>query len=170
MKDDEAVKGLATAVNQLTSTLAPKIKLLSTWNRIDEMSKEELDALAWELHISWYDYNANLSVKRQIIKDSDLVHSKLGTNWAVERVIETYFGSGRVVEWFDYDGEPFHFKIQTTNQRIKDTKAEEFLKILDAVKRKSAHLDAIEVIADGQLNMSIFLGYHETEWTITKVV
>ena len=105
--------------------------------------------LADELHISWYDKNASIIAKRAIIKDSDKVQMKLGTNWAALRVIETYFGKGEIEDWYKYGGEPYHFKIKTINQSIMQEKAEAFLAILNVVKRKSAVLDSIEMIADG---------------------
>lgn len=169
MKDDEAVQGLSKGVDATTKELSAKIKLLTTWNQIDAMSNAELDMLAEELHISWYDKTAVLDVKRKLIKESDMVHAKMGTNWAVQNVIETYFGSGEIVDWFDYDGEPFHFKVMTSNQSVTEEAAEKFLSILDKVKRKSAWLDSIEIVADGQCNINVFLLSVETE-TVTSTL
>ena len=169
MKEDEAVQGLSEGVNRVTEELAAKIKLFSTWNQIDNMSGAELDMLAEELHISWYDKTAAIDVKRELIKNSDLVHSKMGTNWAVQNVIETYFGSGEIQDWYDYEGEPHHFKVITSNQSITAGAAEKFLSVLDKVKRKSAFLDGIEVVADGECDIKVFLLSVETE-TITSHV
>ena len=169
MKEDEAVQGLSEGVNRVTETLAAKIKLFSTWNQIDNMTGAELDMLAEELHISWYDKTAAMDVKRELIKNSDLVHAKMGTNWAVQNVIETYFGSGEIEDWYDYEGEPHHFKVITSNQSVTDEAAAKFLSVLDKVKRKSAFLDGIEVVADGECDINVFLINVETE-TITSTI
>ena len=169
MKEDEAVQGLSEGVNRVTEELAAKIRLFSTWNQIDNMTAAELDMLAEELHISWYDKTASMDVKREIIKNSDMVHSKMGTNWAVQNVIETYFGSGEIQDWYDYGGEPYHFKIITSNQNITTGAAEKFLSILDKVKRKTTFLDGIKVIIDGQCNINVFLLSVETEKIISTV-
>lgn len=169
MKEDEAVQGLSEGVNRVTEELAAKIRLFSTWNQIDFMTGAELDMLAEELHISWYDKTAAIDVKRELIKNSDMVHSKMGTNWAVQNVIETYFGSGEIQDWYDYEGEPHHFKVITSNQSITAGAAEKFLSVLDKVKRKSAFLDGIEVVADGQCDIKVFLLSVETE-TITSTI
>lgn len=163
MREDGAVVGLANGTDTVTEELAARIKLLSTWDQIDNMSAAELDMLAKELHISWYDTNAALDVKRTIIKESDMVHAKLGTNWAALRVITAYFGESNIVEWYDYNGEPGHFKIQTLNQSILNSKAQEFMNILNIIKRKSAHLDAIELTSDGQCNINVFMASVESE-------
>lgn len=169
MKEDEAVQGLSEGVNRVTEELASKIRLFSTWNQIDNMTGAELDMLAEELHISWYDKTAAMDVKRELIKNSDMVHSKMGTNWAVQNVIETYFGSGEIQDWYDYEGEPHHFKVITSNQSITSSAAEKFLSVLDKVKRKSAFLDGIEVVADGQCDIKVFLLSVETE-TVTSTI
>lgn len=163
MKSDEACIGLAKGVDKVTSKLAQRIKLLTTWNQIDNMSGEELDLLAEELHISWYDKTAAIEVKRNIIKESDMVHAKLGTNWAAMRVITEYFGESKIVDWYEYGGEPGHFKIQTLNQSILSSKANAFMQVLEKVKRKSAHLDAIELISDGQSDIHVFIANVESE-------
>ncbi len=170
MKEDEAVQGLSEGVNRVTEELADKIKLFSTWNQIDNMTDAELDMLAEELHISWYDKAAVIEVKRGLIKNSDMVHSKMGTNWAVQNVIETYFGSGEIEDWFDYEGEPHHFRVITENQSITAGASDKFLSVLEKVKRKSAFLDGIEVVADGECNIHVFLLNCERETITSNVI
>lgn len=169
MRTDETNVALSGAVDKVTEELAARIKLLTTWDQIDNMSVAELDALAEELHINWYEKGASRDVKINIIKDSDIVHAKMGTNWAVMRVINTYFGSGKIVDWFDYGGKPHHFKIETTNQEILQEKEDAFLRILAAVKRKSAVLDVIQLVCDGKCNINVFLVNFETETITTEI-
>ena len=152
MKDDAAVKALASFIDSCMADISSKVEVVSVWNSIDKLTSEQLDALAQELYIPWYDKKASMDARRKIIKESDLIHATLGTKAAVERVANIYFGESKIVEWFEYDGNPYCFKIETVNQQIKDEKAEEFLKVLEQVKRKSAHLDAISVIADSEIN------------------
>lgn len=169
MREDDANIGLSKAVNEITKQLAKKAISNSTWDQIDNLGGHELDLLAEELNITWYDKTVAMDVKRKIIKDSDIVHSKLGTNWAVLRVIETYFGEGKIIDWYDYGGEPYHFKIQTVNQSILNTKAEEFLRVLNAIKRKSAVLDSIELIAEGICNINLVVKGVQSDIVSTMV-
>ena len=155
MKDDEAVKSLAASMDKVAMDLSGKVKLLSVWDAIDDMGSEQLNALAEELYIPWYDKTAALDVRRQIIKESDMIHATLGTKAAVERVANIYFGESNVVEWFEYGGNHHCFRIETVNQRVKDDLAESFLTVLEHVKRKSAHLDTISIVADGEMNLVV---------------
>lgn len=162
MRDDQAVQGLSFAMNTIIPQISKSIETLSTWDQIDNLSEAELDELAWELNIQWYDFGASLEVKRNLIKDSDNVYQRLGTKWAVENTINAYFGEGRVEEWFEYDGEPGHFRVLSPNPSLNDDSLADFLNLLNKVKRASAKLDSIIITLSGQMSMAAGMAYHET--------
>lgn len=161
MREDKAVQGLAAAIDEIVPGLADSLSVLSTWNEVDRLTEAELDALAWELNILWYDTGADVGIKRELIKNSDMVFKKLGTKWAVENVIDTYFGEGEVQEWWKYDGEPGHFNILSPNPSVNNEKLNEFLNILSKIKRASAKLDAIIISLSGALNLRAGVALHE---------
>lgn len=162
MRDDEAVRGLSAAIDEIVPGLSDSLSVLSTWNEVDRLTEAELDALAWELNILWYDTGADIVIKRELIKNSDMVFKKLGTKWAVENVIDTYFGEGEVQEWWKYNGEPGHFNILSPNPSVNNEKLSEFLNILSKIKRASAKLDAIIISLSGSLNLRAGVAFHET--------
>ncbi len=161
MRDDGGVKGLAKGIDLVVKKLDGSIKSLSTWDSIEKLREEELDELAWELNIFWYNKNAPLEMKRTFIRDADLVHSKLGTRWAVEKIITEYFGSGQVREWFEYNGEPFHFKVISANPAVSNERLLEFLVLLEKVKRQSAVLDAVLITLTGEMKLKTGVAVHE---------
>ena len=150
-REDNAVKGLGKGTDDVVKALYARLKLLSRWNKIDELEDSVLDEMAYELNIPWYDSTAPLLTKREIIKKSDLVYSKLGTKYAIEQIISSYFGTGELQEWFEYGGEPFHFKVLSDNPALVNENYELFLRLLNIAKRKSAHLDAILICLTGNL-------------------
>lgn len=162
MREDGAVIGLAKAVDELTMPVARAIKKLTTWDNIDTMSESELDEMAWELNILWYDSTASVAAKREVVKNSDLVYKRLGTQWAVENVIQSYFGDGYVSNWYEYGGEAGHFRIYSSNPSINAEKLTEFLSILEKVKRKSAVLDGIYINLTMSLSLYGGTAFHET--------
>lgn len=162
MQDDLADIGLSKGVDDCIRPIEARISTLSTWDKIDSLTEEELDALAWELNAIWYRQDAPIDVKRQLIKDSRQMSRKLGTKWAVERIINTYFGDGFITEWFEYDGQPGHFRVYSANPSITEENLQEFLSILAKVKRASAHLDGIIISLTGRMFLAAGLGYHET--------
>lgn len=161
MRGDLAIRGLAAGLDEIIPGLDASVNRLTTWDHIDELSENELDALAWELNILWYDKSANLETKRQLVKDSDKVYQHLGTKWAVENVIQTYFGDGYIREWFEYNGEPGYFRIYSTNPTLTDERLTEFLNILDKVKRHSSKLEGIYITLTGRMPLSAGMAYRE---------
>lgn len=161
MQSDTAVRGLAAGIDSIVPQLAAEIEKLSTWDRIGSLSETELDELAWELNILWYDKGASIDIKRNVVRNSDKVYKKLGTKWAVENVISTYFGDGYVEEWFQYGGDPGHFRVYSANPTLNESKFAEFLSLLDKVKRATAKLDGVYITLSGQMNMYAGAALHE---------
>lgn len=146
MRDDNAVNAMAEAVNDVMSHYdADKLR---TWDQLDKMTHEELDELAWELNVLWYNSAGTLAQKREQIKTSDDVWRTLGTRHAIETVISQLFVKGKLLEWWEYEGgKPHHFAVEVHDPSVVTPDGErEFRRILEIVKRKSQILDAITII------------------------
>ncbi len=65
--------------------------------------------------------------------------------------MSTSFGSGKVQEWFEYGGEPNHYRIFDVDIRQVNDNIRTFLQILEVVSRKSAVLDSIRAISVREL-------------------
>ncbi|MCH4239477.1 MAG: phage tail protein I [Oscillospiraceae bacterium] len=152
MRQDAADAGLAKALNEIIPVAANAVKKLSTWDVLDSLNDTELDELAWESNITWYDFYADIAGKRQTIKDADRIFRTKGTSWAVQRVINTYFGGeSNLLPWWEYAGGRFpHFKVVTTNATLKYENYKMFLAVLEEVKRQCAVLDAILILIQSQ--------------------
>lgn len=161
MRNDDAVRGLAAAMDEIVPDLAEAIDKLSTWDHIDDISEAELDQLALELNIPWYDSTASVAIKREVVKNSDKVYKHIGTKWAVENIIRTYFGDGYIMEWFEYDGEPGHFRVYSSNPSLNNERLTEFLALLNKTKRASAKLDGISITLDAELVLAAGVAIHE---------
>ena len=149
MRDDPAVQGLAEAVEDILASPAQEVPNAAVWNRIDQMDAAQLDELAWEMDIDWYDTNWTVEQKRETVKNSDKVYQKRGTKWAVEQVIKDVFGDGYVEEWTGYGGQPFHFRVTTSFAFPNDATIERFRHLIAQAKRASARLDSITFAHEG---------------------
>lgn len=152
MKNDPTTKALCAALNPQFQQLADEVKVCLIYSRIDELDDVALDELAWQLHIEWYDSTVDIEVKKQLIKKAMEVHMYRGTPYAVEEVIQAYFGDGYVQEWFDYGGDPFMFKVITNNPAVTAELANQFIKVLNSVKNIRSHLETIIVALSGEMN------------------
>ncbi len=137
-KDDVTI---AQHLNPIIRETGEKIKLCSEWGHISELPEEFIDALAWELDVDWYYPKADLGidVKRELVANADEVHKELGTKAAVKRVVEDIFGNGTVTEWFEFEGTPGTFKVQTREPLTNDNIAR-FMKTIGQVKNTRSHL------------------------------
>lgn len=119
-----------------------------------------LDVLAYDFHVDFYDKSYSTQIKKQLINDSLLIHAKKGTAQSVEELITTVFGEGVVEEWFEYDGEPFHFRVITNNEEVTTARAQEFVEALESVKRKTAILDSVTINQVEEMNIYVGFAVH----------
>ena len=169
MRGDLSVQGLAHVIDDIIPAIAASVQRLTTWDKIDELSDSELDSLAWELNIMWYDKTASIEAKRELVLNSDKVYRRLGTKWAVENVIQTYFGDGYIKEWFEYNGTPGYFRVYSTNPTLNNERLTEFLNILNKVKRHSSKLDGIYIPLTGEMKIAAGVGVRETAKETYKI-
>jgi phage tail P2-like protein len=162
MQEEPDVVALAEAWDALVMDFAARSRALSTWDSIGALSEAELDELAYELRIPWYKTDATLEQKREVIRTADMLLRKIGTKYAVETIASIYYGAVVVNEWFEYGGDPFHFRISTTNKDVQTTKQAEFLRVLGLIKRKTAVLDAIILGLECDMPAACGFGYSES--------
>ena len=146
MRDDEAVKGLAAAVNELLREPAQKVKTARMWDQIDALDDAQLDELAYELDIDWYSSGLPIEKKRAVIKISDLVHSRRGTKWAVEELIAAYISPGFIKEWHEegyVNPQPYHFSVYTSHRNVTDEIMQEFRTIAKVAMSVRSRMDSV---------------------------
>lgn len=159
MKTDETDVALSHAMDVLLAEPANRAKILRKWDQIDNMNDAQLDEMAWEFNIDWWDSSFSLETKRSVIRTCYRVHEKRGTKWAVEELITSAFGMGKVTEWFEYGGQPYWFKIQTNATLTKDGMLY-FLNMIDKVKNARSHVEMIEVTRTIQQPLHGGTAYH----------
>lgn len=144
LKQDESMLALGRLIVEELHITAGEIKKNIIYANIEELSETWLDVLAYDLHVDWYDYDYPIEAKRAIIRDSVRVHQKLGTKAAVEMALGGIHPQSEIEEWFDYDGEPFCFRIvlDTTKSRVA-ADYDEIVRTVDIYKRLTAHLDGL---------------------------
>lgn len=169
LKDYDA-QALSYAISNQIKKIMDYSKLICTSACIDLLPADILDLMALEYNTQYYDQALPIEVKRVLIKNTLKWYERAGTPAAVEELVTAVFGYGAEKEWYEYGGEPGHFKLQATNQSINGEKQQLFLKLLDSIKRKSAWLDEVEIITDGEMTLNIFTGSVETSFEFSKPI
>lgn len=164
MKKDKSTQGFCEALNQQLMDIANMSNQLLIYSRLDEVSEEILDILSYQFSVDFYDVTLPVSKKRDLIKNSLKWHRTKGTPAAVEEVLTAAFDESWIIEWFEYGGNPYMFKIITTD-RITDTdKIAKIIKAIDSVKNIRSHLEEFIFQRDNHLQK-----YYGGAISITKV-
>lgn len=112
LKENEDIQALSKLIAEKLNDITSNIDKNVIFADLDNADEETLDILAYDLNVLWYDYSYSLGVKRSIIKDCIKVYRKLGTPYAVIRSISNVFPESNLKEWFEYEGDPYTFKIE----------------------------------------------------------
>ena len=141
-----------------------------TYAAIATMPEWLLDYMAVELRTPSYDENYSLKTKRALIQGSLLFYTQMGTPAAVNRIIETIFETGYIEEWYEYDGDPHHFRAYVGDGgEVGPGELEEFRRVLSSVKRLSSWLDDIITITAMDPDMVTFTGTMGKGYTSTPL-
>lgn len=161
LKDDPEINALGRAIAEQLQITARQIRQNIIYARIDELDEQTLDILAYDLHVDWYDHSYPIEVKRQTIKDSVKIHRRLGTKYAVETALGAVFPGTRVEEWFEYDGDPYTFRV-IINATENGVTAEQQAAVLERVifyKNLRSHLEAVRFKVEKKTAVHV-VGYH----------
>ena len=163
-------KAFAYAVGRQIEKLCAYSDAARTYAAIATMSEWLLDYMAVELRTPSYDENYSLKTKRALIQGSLLFYTQMGTPAAVNRIIETIFETGYIEEWYEYDGDPHHFRAYVGDGgEVGPGELEEFRRVLSSVKRLSSWLDDIITITAMDPDMVTFTGTMGKGYTSTPL-
>ena len=147
--------------------LIENIKYLVFLDRIDEMSEEELDIVAEEMHIDFYDYTLSIEKKREACKSSFTIHSIKGTPSAIKKILNMFFKDSKLQQWYEYGGTPGRFKVQVKG--IAPYNLSEIAEKIENSKKKSQHLEKLEFLAGEELLLKpVFLGIQSHNHIINR--
>ena len=164
MRKQPDIVALCRELDPVIRDIGNKLKLLSFWGSLGDQPEEALDRKATDLDISWYRKGAALDKKREMIRSADQVHMKLGTKWAVDFVLSMYYDNAVSEEWFQYDGDPGHFRVIVRDTDFDPDLPMEMLDLLNEVKRAGAILDYVEHEWEEYLTQYIGAAHSRVQW------
>jgi phage tail P2-like protein len=153
LKQDQFVTALAEAVSLEMREISSEARKVLMYLFIDELPEEVIDLLAWQDHVDFYEPDLPLGKKRELVGQAFSTHMSKGTPWAVDQVVSAAFDDSKVEEWFEYDGEPFYFRITTTDRMTDDKKYSDIFRAINAVKNLRSRLESITIRRDNQMGL-----------------
>lgn len=153
MREDKNFQGMIYALEKELKRINECNNLIKLYINIDNIDEHILDELAWQFNVPEYDVQYSVDIKRSIIKDCLSIHHRRGTVSAVKEVAEKIFGNAEIQEWFDYGGQPFHFKVSTTNISSDDEMIARFIKTVQETQNVRSHLDEVTIEVINSLDL-----------------
>jgi len=119
-----------------------------------------LPFLAYAFKVDFWNESLDESDKRNLIQNSILLHQKKGTIWALEKVFEALNMKAEVLEWFNYSGDPYHFKVDLSlqDQEITPAEIERLKTYINIFKNVRSVLDELFVSYLNKYDLSIVTG------------
>ena len=146
------IQALAYAVLQEKQRIMAEANRTRTLAMIEQLPEEILDVLAVELRSPYYTEDMTIEQKRDVIQNTLVWFYHSGTPAAVAEMAAAVFGSGNVVEWFDFDpndGEivPGEFDLETSAEMQDPVEFMPYiLRIINRVKNTRSHLRQIRFL------------------------
>lgn len=114
---DNHMQQLCDSVNLELRSLMNDCKFAQSSYDVDNASENILQHIAWQLNSELFFVGKTLADKRKLVKEAIRLHRKKGTKYAVEHAIQLILPNAKVKEWFEYNGEPYHFRVINIEKR-----------------------------------------------------
>lgn len=141
---DKNVQAICAAIDAEMRKLARQTELVLLLPRLDELPEELVDELAWQYHVDFYDYSADLTKKRNLVRQAIAWHKRKGTPAAVEEVCTAAFKTAKVFENWEYGGEPYHFQVRLIEEGIPNQVViDSLIRVINETKNTRSWLDGL---------------------------
>ena len=145
--NDRNIKQLAELSDEFLHKVDTLISKVLIYPNIDNLDEELINYLGYQQHIENFSPTLPLESKRELIKNSFLIHRYKGTPWAVETALSLMLAPTEIKEWFNYNGRPYYFRplIDMSDARVvlDRERKKELIKIINATKNVRSWLDGI---------------------------
>jgi len=141
------------ALDELSATLFENLRIecepLKRMLNPQECDEKFLPFLGYETAVDFWGDELSTQEKRNLISAVKELKRKKGTKYAVEYVFQQLNITATVIEWFEYEGEPYHFKIDIESIGIaySANDLETLEKYVNIYKNVRSVLDSINVTA-----------------------
>jgi phage tail P2-like protein len=147
MQDEAQIKAYCAAFDAMDAIVTAAISKVYVLADIGGQDGNVTDYLALQQHIDYYNRSLPLETRRGLVKNSGFIHKIEGTKAAVEKVARLVFGSATVQEWYDYDGNPYYFKVLINEFPDSGNQLDEVKRAVNSAKNARSVLDSVTIIA-----------------------
>lgn len=141
--EDEKLLAISDGIDRVLNRINNKIDKCYFYKNLENTYPEIVDEMFWEWHVDYYSEDLTLDKKIKLIRNSYVNHLRKGTPWAVENMLNDILDGYQLLEWFEYDGDPYHFKVVTDKEFESVETIKKVNKIIDITKNIRSHFDGL---------------------------
>lgn len=156
--DTDEIKALNNVVTFSLYLLQKYINNANFTVNIDNVSEKIIDYLACEYRTPYYDEALDLKTKRNLVKSTMLTYQKIGTTNIIKEYLNTLNEETDVTEWYDYNGQPYNFKIFlniSENREVDEKLLTDIKNKIEKIKNVRSSLEAIEILNSSNYNKKL---------------
>lgn len=151
---DKNIKDLSCVIDNIAIDIKQKTEMVLLLPKLKELPDSILNELAYQFHVDFYREYFDHDTKVKLIESSIATHKIKGTPYAVEKVCTDIFKSAKVVENWEYGGEPYHFKVSFIEKAVTDiSEIENLIKVINATKNIRSWCDEVGFITKKDSNI-----------------
>ncbi|HWI48076.1 MAG TPA: phage tail protein I [Rummeliibacillus sp.] len=156
LRNDKFSKALTKAVNVQLNKLFEQAMFYVESRNLMDMPEAFLDHLAYTKYVEYYSFSMSKQEKVNAINSSSLLHKQKGTPSALTTVLKTLNFTGYAEEWFQYDGDPYMFKvwIESNGTDITVERLQILEKLIQKYKNNRSHLEVLNIYASTHSNIN----------------
>lgn len=158
LSEDKKQSALASTTADELVKLYEQNNLVALFVRIEELDERMCDILAYDFKVDWYQWDGTLTTKRNQIKSLFIIHKRKGTIGAVNRSLQDVYPESNAVEWFEYGGNPYHFKINIRDTHSKYDLLVSILRKINYYKSLRSKLEETIFEISERVSPDIFFG------------
>ncbi len=162
LRHDPDIIAASQGVDREFQALVASIQNCITIADVAHAASEIVDNLAGQMNVDFYDQTLPLEKRRALVKNGYLYKYRKGTADAVKKIVSDAFDQTGVKEWFQYDGDPYHFKISTETNLPSESKIKEVVRAVNSVKNARSTLECVEALKSSDLNTYYGFGVEQT--------
>lgn len=155
LKNKAEVQAISYAINKMREKVIAMCGNIGVYALMESLPEPILDAVAMDMRTPDYNQQLPIEIKRKLVENTLTWYMRLGTASVIEEYVSTLFGVCKIEEWYEYDGEPYTFRIQADISELEysNEQHKEMVAKINKLKNVRSWLESISYHSSGQLKL-----------------